>query len=392
MSHRFAAQARVGLLAIGAALVAPLAGSQGSRTLAERLDALEAQVVAAEDISALKRLQREYGYYVDKGMWEDVADLYSADAVANYPAGTYIGHDSIRKHLYMNVGGGQVGENGLPDNRIYDHMNIQPVVHLDPGGKTAKGRWRAFAMFGGFGGGATWAEGAYEMTYAKENGVWKIKTLDYHSGFGAPYSTGWAPPAPRASSASPAAVDSPAGGASSSPSTTASGAPAGAAPPARGPRNLPYPPDRPRNEPCAGFPAACPPTMHYTNLGATDAGHIWTTVDLPAAAGKRADSRERAADLARRAQRLDDEQAIENLQKIYGYYVDRRMWDEVADLFAANGTIEMAQMGVYVGKARVRRFLEPARPVGHQGRRAQRSRPTASRRRRRSRWPHREVA
>ena len=76
-------------------------------------------------------------------------------------------------------------------------MNIQPVVHLDPGGQTAKGRWRAFAMFGGFGGGATWAEGAYEMGYVKQNGVWKIKTLDYHSGFGASYATGWAPPEPQ---------------------------------------------------------------------------------------------------------------------------------------------------------------------------------------------------
>ena len=80
-------------------------------------------------------------------------------------------------------------------------MNIQPVVHLDPGGETAKGRWRAFAMFGSFGGGATWAEGVYEMTYAKENGVWKIKKLDYHSGFGAPYATGWVPPAPRPAAA-----------------------------------------------------------------------------------------------------------------------------------------------------------------------------------------------
>ena len=86
----------------------------------------------------------------------------------------------------MNVGGGQVGENGLPDNRIYNHLNIQPVVHLDPGGQTAKGRWRAFAFFGTFGGGATWAEGVYEMTYAKVGGVWKISNLDYHSGFGAP--------------------------------------------------------------------------------------------------------------------------------------------------------------------------------------------------------------
>src|SRR5262249_51599957 len=219
-------------------------------------------------------------------------------AVANYPAGTYIGHDSIRKHLYMNVGGGQVGENGLPDNRIYDHLNIQPVVHLDPGGKSAKSRWRAVAMARGFGGGGAGAEGAYEMTYAKENGVWKIKTLDYHSGFGAPYSTGWAPPAPPAPGATPSAGAAP--GTSASPpagataAATAAGpgnAPAAGAstPPARGPRNLAYPPDRPRNEACAGFPAACPPTMHYTNLGATGAGHIWTTVDLPSAAGKRVD-------------------------------------------------------------------------------------------------------
>ena len=188
-------------------------------------------------------------------MWEDVADLYTDDAVANYPAGTYVGYESIRKHLYMNVGGGQVGENGLPDNRIYNHMNIQPVVHLEPGGQTAKGRWRAFAMFGTFGGGATWAEGVYEMTYAKVGGVWKISNLDYHSGFGAPYATGWVPPEPAAAAARP-----------------------------RGPRNLPHPADRARNEACGGFPAACVGPFHYTNPGMTDAGHVWTTVDVAACA------------------------------------------------------------------------------------------------------------
>ncbi len=237
----------------------------------------------------------------------------------------------------MNVGGNPVGENGLPDNRIYNHMNIQPVVHLEPGGQTAKGRWRAFAMFGGFGGGATWAEGAYEMTYVKQNGIWKIKNLDYHSGFGASYTTGWAPPEP------------PAEGAAAAP---------------RGPRNLPHPADRARSEPCGGFPAACPATMHYTNLGTTDAGHVWTTLELPAHPGKRADAQRRAADLARRAQNLEDEQSIENLQRVYGYYLDRRMWDEVADMFADNGTIEMGLRGVYVGKPRVRQFLNLLGPVG----------------------------
>src|SRR5688572_16369907 len=205
MARRHALELHAALLAAAAAF-ATNAAAQSADALDARLDALEAQVVAAEDVAAIKRLQRQYGYYVDKGMWEDVADLYTADAVANYPAGTYVGHDSIRKHLYMNVGGGQVGENGLPDNRIYNHLNIQPVVHLEPGGQTAKGRWRAFAFFGTFGGGATWAEGIYEVTYAKVGGVWKISNLDYHSGFGAPYATGWVPPEPAAAGAAPRAA------------------------------------------------------------------------------------------------------------------------------------------------------------------------------------------
>lgn len=328
-SARVAASLCSMFLAAAGALAQPV------EPLDARLDALEAQIAAAEDVAALKRLQRQYGYYVDKGLWEDVADLYADDAVANYPAGTYIGKDSIRTHLYMNVGGGQVGENGLPDNRLYNHLNLQPVVHLLPGGQTAKGRWRAFAMFGGFGGGATWAEGVYEMTYAKVDGVWKISTLDYHSGFAAPYATGWVPPEPR-----PAA---PGGG---------------------GPRSLPHPADRPRDEACGGFPAACVGPFHYTNPGVTDAAHVWTTPAPVAASGRRAAPRERAAALATRAERLADEQAVENLQKIYGYYYDRRLWDEVADLFAADGTIEMGQRGVYVGRARVREFLDLLGPVG----------------------------
>src|SRR5262245_28839624 len=103
MARRHAFKIHAALLAAAAAFTTS-AAAQTEGALGARLDALEAQVVAAEDVAAIKRLQREYGYYVDKGMWEDVADLYADDAVANYPAGTYVGHDRIRKHLYMNVG------------------------------------------------------------------------------------------------------------------------------------------------------------------------------------------------------------------------------------------------------------------------------------------------
>ena len=72
--------------------------------------------------------------------------------------------------------------------------------------------------------------------------------------------------------------------------------------------------------------------------------------------------------LATRLARIEDARAIEYLQNAYTYYVDRWQWDDAADLFANEGTIELAQRGVYVGKPRVRQFLELFGPQGlHQG-------------------------
>ena len=299
-----------------------------------RVSRLAAEVQAAEDVRAIKHLQRAYGFYLDKGMWEDLSQLFTADAVANYPAGVYVGKDSIRRHLFLNVGGVKLGEVGLSDGRLYNHMNIQPVVHLDPGGQTAKGRWRALAMFGSYGGSAVWAEGVYEITYRKEGGVWKIHTLDYYSGFGAPYQTGWVP------------TDSPRGG-------SASGRPP-----------LPHPPDRERKMECDGFPAACIAPFHYENPGRTAAAHAWTIAETQLTNSAHTNPRAQLADLSRRATRLEDEQTIENLQRIYGYYFDRADWDQVADLFAADATLEMGLQGVYVGKQHLRRFLETLSPQG----------------------------
>jgi acetyl esterase/lipase len=308
----------------------PSTGAQVS--LDARLDRLEAEIIAAEDMRAIKRLQRAYGYYLDKGMWEDLAALFTDDAVANYPAGVFVGKQSIRRHLFLNVGSGKLGEIGLGDNRLYNHMSIQPVVHLDPGGKTAKGRWRAFAMFGAFGANATWAEGVYEVQYAKVDGVWKISKLDYHAGFAAPYETGWIAPQPAKAGSS-------------------------AATPVRARRSLRHPPDRERKMECEGFPAACLAPFHYENPGTTPSAHAWDATTLLPAVRSDRNARRRAADLAHRAMLLRDEQQVENLQRIYGYYLDRAMWDHVADLFTDDGTIEWAQQGVYVGRKRVREFL-----------------------------------
>jgi hypothetical protein len=74
------------------------------------------------------------------------------------------------------------------------------------------------------------------------------------------------------------------------------------------------------------------------------------------------------AELSARLERLEDARAVEYLQNAYSYYMDRWQWTDVADLFSNDGTIELAQRGVYVGKPRVRQFLEVFGPQGlHQG-------------------------
>src|SRR5690606_12372620 len=45
-------------------------------------------------------------------------------------------------------------------------------------------------------------------------------------------------------------------------------------------------------------------------------------------------------------------------------YADRKMWDDVVDLFADNGVIEVAGAGVYHGPEGVRRWLETMGPAG----------------------------
>jgi hypothetical protein len=61
---------------------------------------------------------------------------------------------------------------------------------------------------------------------------------------------------------------------------------------------------------------------------------------------------------------LNDQAEVTNLLDNYGYAVDGKLWDQVADLFAADGTMELGLQGVYAGKASIRRGLDRFGPQG----------------------------
>lgn len=156
--------------------------------LQRQIAALEQRKSLLEDANGVKRLQRAYGYYVDRGLWDQVADLFADDGTLEIGLdGVYIGKDHVRQYLYA-LGN---GHEGLAEGQLNEHMQVMPVITVAPDGKTAKGRWRAIIMAGQLGKDAFWGEGPYENEYIKDNGVWKIKKLHWYDSMFVPYATGW---------------------------------------------------------------------------------------------------------------------------------------------------------------------------------------------------------
>jgi len=218
-----------GALVVTAALAqAPAPEVARLAALETELTALEQDIGLLEDSKAIKRLQRAYGYYVDKKLSREIGALFADDPATTAElggSGVYVGRARIAE-FYDRIIGGE----GLQPGQLYNHMILQGVVHVAPDGLTAKGRWRALIQIGEHGESATWAEGPYENEYRKENGVWKFSKVHWYQTFSAPYSPGWhKAPAPL----NPPLAD--------------------------------FPPDRPPTEVYQSYPAVYQPQYHYRN-------------------------------------------------------------------------------------------------------------------------------
>ncbi len=181
------------LLAVAMAAASPALAASASdiAALKAKIAALSAEADRINDANDIKKLQRAYGYYLDKGFWDEAADLFAADATLEVGVdGVYVGNAHIRARLIAD-GGGNPGP-GLPYGQYNHHMQLQPEVDVAADGRTAKGRWREIALLGHFHQDAEWGTGIYENDYVKQNGVWKIAKMHFFPNFVAPYEGGWA--------------------------------------------------------------------------------------------------------------------------------------------------------------------------------------------------------
>ena len=190
-----------------------------------RLAAYQHRVERLEDEDAIENLQATWGYYFDKGLWDDAADLFAADGTFEYgQRGVYVGREHIRRALLL------FGPKGLATGHLNNHMQLQPIITVAPDGKTATARWQGMVMLSAPGMNGVWGVGLYENAYVKVRGVWQIAKLHFYVTAMTDYDAGFSKSSLRMEG-----------------------------------RSALYPPDRPPSEVYRAFPGAYIPPFDYVH-------------------------------------------------------------------------------------------------------------------------------
>jgi hypothetical protein len=180
---------KVRAILAAALLAAPLPLQAQSRVDAE-IERLTQRVEKLEGTRAVKKLQRAFGFYVDRGLWGEAADLFTEDGTIEIGIdGVYVGKERIREYLKRLHG----GQEGLIYGQLNEWVTLQPAIAVADDGRSATARWRDHGMLGQYKQHAEWRDGIYENTYEKgADGIWRIKSLRLYVNFLAPYEEGWA--------------------------------------------------------------------------------------------------------------------------------------------------------------------------------------------------------
>jgi hypothetical protein len=154
-----------------------------------QIEQLTQRLERLEGARAVKKLQRAFGFYVDRGLWDEAADLFADDGTIELGLdGVYVGKARIREYLRRLHG----GQEGLIYGQLNEWVTLQPAISVAADGMSATARWRDHGMLGQYKSHAEWRDGIYENAYVREDGVWKIKSLHLYVNFVAPYERGWA--------------------------------------------------------------------------------------------------------------------------------------------------------------------------------------------------------
>ena len=160
------------------------------KTLEATIEKLESRLTITEDIEAIKKLQRTYGFYLTHWMGQDIVDLFSdsPDVSLIVIIGEFRGKEGIKKFYLARQPNPEL---------LLAVMQLSGVVDVAPNGKTAKGRWFGYGFeafpieYGVY---AQTPFGIYENEYVKEDGKWEFKSIYWNQIFLCPFGECWVKP------------------------------------------------------------------------------------------------------------------------------------------------------------------------------------------------------
>ena len=119
--------------------------ASAQNALDREIDQLTMRVERLEGIRAVKKLQRAFGFYVDRGLWGEAADLFTDDGSIEIGLdGVYVGKDRIEEYLRRLHG----GQEGLIYGQLNEWITLQPAIAMADDAESATARWRDQGMLG----------------------------------------------------------------------------------------------------------------------------------------------------------------------------------------------------------------------------------------------------
>ncbi|KAJ5885058.1 hypothetical protein N7495_009568 [Penicillium taxi] len=153
--------------------------------------------------SDVRKLHHKYGYYLDKCLYKEVADLFAdhPDTYVQFLNGRFHGKEGVNR-LYLERFANRFvnGRNGPMEGWLLDHLMAQDIIDFDPEAGRAKGRARTLMSAGthqsipsDFPGGLRqwWEGGLYENEYILQGDKWKILRLRYYPFWHGTFESGW---------------------------------------------------------------------------------------------------------------------------------------------------------------------------------------------------------
>lgn len=296
------------------------------------LAALEQRIRAMNDEDQVRNLQGAYNYYVDRKMWDDVADLFASNSVLEIGGlGVYDGPQGARRAME------RMGPAGLSHGQLNDRLVFDEVAQIGAGGAEAHIRGYELGLIGEADKGEQhWEVNVFDNRFVKESGIWKVREMRIFPVLRSDYHEGWGK------------------------SHLAEAVPTGA-----------QTPDHPVPAADRGGPDAVIPAFHAVNpvtrrpVGLPPGKQFVATRPLtgpidPATINATGSLEQRLIEAARRLAISKAYDGAENVNSAYGHVIDDFKWVDMSKLFGKHGAKEVPFAGYYAGTERITKavFLE----------------------------------